>query len=98
MGDMTLGLTSDNAGEADDVTSFSIAYAMGDLSLSATADDANGWDASASYGAGDISVSYATDENSEWHATGSYALGSGVSVSASTDHQNISIIGVGFTF
>jgi hypothetical protein len=43
-------------------------------------------------------VTYATDEESAWEADATYSMGSGVSLKASSDNTNTSIIGVEFTF
>jgi hypothetical protein len=96
--DITLSIKSDNKGKADDVTTGTVAYKMGDLALSLSADDNDDWNASATYSAGALSVTYATDEESAWEADVSYAMGSGVSLKASSDNTNTSIIGIDFTF
>ncbi len=96
--DITLSLKSDNKGAADDVTTGTVAYKMGDLALSLSADDNDDWNASATYTAGALSVTYATDEESAWEADATYSLGRGVSLKASSDNTNTSILGVEFTF
>jgi outer membrane protein OmpU len=96
--DITLSLESDNMGAGDDVTTGTVAYKMGDLALSLSADDNDDWNASATYTAGALSVTYATDEESAWEADVSYAMGSGVALKASSDNTNTSIIGIDFTF
>jgi len=96
--DITLSLESDNNGANDDVTTGTIAYTMGALALSLSADDNDDWNASATYTAGALSVTYATDEESAWEADATYSMGSGVSLRASSDNTNTSIIGVEFTF
>ena len=96
--DITLSLESDNMGAGDDVTTGTVAYKMGDLALSLSADDNDDWNASATYSAGALSVTYATDEESAWEADVSYAMGSGVALKASSDSTNTSIIGIDFTF
>ena len=96
--DITLSLKSDNKGAADDVTTGTVAYSMGDLALSLSADDNDDWNASATYSAGALSVTYATDEESAWEADVSYDMGSGVALKASSDNTNTSIIGIDFTF
>jgi len=96
--DITLSIKSDNKGKADDITTGTVAYKMGDLALSLSADDNDDWDASATYTAGALSVTYATDEESAWEADVSYAMGSGVALKASSDSTNTSIIGIDFTF
>ena len=99
MGDLTLGIEVDNNGDADDTTTGSVTYAVGGgLSVSLSADDADGWDASASYSSGGLSVSYATDEASDWEADVSMDLGGGVSVNAAADANDTTILGVNFTF
>jgi outer membrane protein OmpU len=96
--DITLSLESDNMGAGDDVTTGTVAYTMGALALSLSADDNDDWNASATYTAGALSVTYATDEESAWEADVSYAMGSGVALKASSDSTNTSIIGIDFTF
>jgi len=97
--DITLSIKSDNKGaSADDVTTGTIAYKMGDLALSLSADDNDDWDASATYTAGAVSISYATNEDSEWEADLSYDMGSGVSLKAGSDHEETSVVGIQFSF
>jgi outer membrane protein OmpU len=96
--DITLSLESDNKGADDDVTTGTVAYKMGDIALSLSADDNDGWDASATYAAGALSVTYATDEASEWEADVSYDMGSGVSLKAGSDHAETSVVGIQFSF
>ena len=96
--DITLSIKSDNNGKNDDVTTGTVAYKMGDLALSLSADDNDDWNASATYTAGALSVTYATDEESAWEADVSYAMGSGVALKASSDSTNTSIIGIDFSF
>ena len=96
--DITLSIKADNNGKNDDVTTGTVAYKMGDLALSLSADDNDDWDASATYTAGAMSVSYATNEKSEWEADVSYSMGSGVSLKASSDHKETSVVGIQFSF
>ena len=97
--DITLSIKSDNNGASvDDTTTGTIAYKMGDLSLSLSADDIDEWDASATYSAGAMTVTYATNEASEWEADLSYDMGSGVSLKAGSDHAETSVVGIQFSF
>lgn len=96
--DISLTLKSDNKGQGDDVTTGTIGYSMGALSLSLSADDNDDWNASATYTAGALTATYATDEESAWEADVSYDMGSGVALKASSDNTNTSIIGIDFTF
>jgi len=96
--DITLSIKSDNNGKNDDVTTGTVAYKMGDLALSLSADDNDDWDASATYTAGALSVTYATDEASAWEADVSYDMGSGVSLKAGSDHAETSVVGIQFSF
>jgi len=99
MGDMTLGLSSDNNGTAASTTEGSVSYNVGGgLSVSLAADDADGWDASATYAAGALSATYATDEDSAWEADVKYDLGGGVSINAASDSNETSILGINFSF
>jgi len=99
MGDMTLGLSSDNNGTAASSTEGSVSYNVGNgLSVSLAADDADGWDASATYAAGALTITYATDEASAWEADVKYDLGGGVSINAASDHNETSVLGINFSF
>jgi outer membrane protein OmpU len=98
MGDMTFSLKSDNADGSDAVTTGTVGYSMGDVSVSVSADDANDWNASVSYSAGNMTVSYATDENSAWEADASFSMGNGVTMNASSDSNETVVVGVGFSF
>jgi len=99
MGDMTLGLSSDNNGTAASTTEGSVSYNVGGgLSVSLAADDADGWDASATYAAGALTATYATDEASAWEADVKYDLGGGVSINAAADYNETSVIGINFSF
>ena len=99
MGDMTLGLSSDNNGTAPSSTEGSVSYNVGGgLSVSLAADDADGWDASATYAAGALTATYATDEASAWEADVKYDLGGGVSINAASDSNETSVIGINFSF
>jgi outer membrane protein OmpU len=98
LGDATVSASADMVDGADAVTEFGIAYAMGDVSLSYSADNQEDWDASVSYSAGNMTVSYATDEEDAYEIDASVSMGGGVSVNASTDSNDTMLLGVGFTF
>jgi outer membrane protein OmpU len=98
LGDATVSASADMVDGDDAVTEFGVAYAMGDVSLSYSADNQEDWDASVSYSAGNMTVSYATDEEDAYEIDASVSMGGGVSVNASTDSNDTMILGVGFTF
>ena len=100
MGDLTLGLSVDNSGAGDDITTGSATYAVGNgLSISLSADDNDDWDAGVSWSGGPVSISYSTDEESAYEANASYDMGNGASVFASTaDANDWTSIGIEFTF
>ena len=99
MGDMTLGISSDNNGSAASTTKGSVSYNVGGgLSVSLSADDADAWDASATYAAGALTVTYATDEASAWEADVKYDMGGGVSINAAADSNETSVLGINFSF
>jgi outer membrane protein OmpU len=98
LGDATVSASADMVDGADAVTEFGVAYAMGDVSLSYSADNQEDWDASVSYSAGNMTVSYATDEEDAYEIDASVSMGGGVSVNASTDSNDTMLLGVGFTF
>jgi outer membrane protein OmpU len=98
LGDATVSASADMVDGDDAVTEFGVAYAMGDVSLSYSADNQEDWDASVSYSAGNMTVSYATDEEDAYEIDASVSMGGGVSVNASTDSNDTMLLGVGFTF
>jgi outer membrane protein OmpU len=98
LGDATVSASADMVDGDDAVTEFGVAYTMGDVSLSYSADNQEDWDASVSYSAGNMTVSYATDEEDAYEIDASVAMGGGVTVNASTDSNDTMILGVGFSF
>ena len=95
---MTLTIEADNKGKAEDVTTAKVAYTLGALNLSLSADDNDDWDGSVSYSAGGFTASYATDEESAWEADVTMALGGNASLKASSDSTEFSVLGLEFTF
>jgi outer membrane protein OmpU len=93
----TVSASADMVDGDDAVTEFGIAYAMGDVSVSYSADNQEDWDASVSYSAGNMTVSYATDEEDAYEIDASVAMGGGVSLNAAADSNDTMILGVGFT-
>jgi outer membrane protein OmpU len=82
MGDITVGLVSDNKGAGETVNDLTLTYAAGPAKITLSADDNDDWEASVAYTAGAASVYFGTDEESAWEANVSYDLGGGVSMNA----------------
>ena len=78
LGDATVSASADMVDGDDAVTEFGIAYAMGDVSLSYSADNQEDWDASVSYAAGNMTVSYSTDKEDAYEIDASVSMGGGV--------------------
>jgi outer membrane protein OmpU len=97
MGDMTLGLKSDNKGAADTINTLSVSYVAGPATVSVSVDDNDDWDASIAYSAGAASFNFSTDESDAWEADVSYDLG-GATAFAATDSTDTMIAGVNFAF
>ena len=98
VGGATVSASADMVDGADAVTKFGIAYTMGDVSMSYSADNQEDWDASVSYSTGNISVSYSTDEEDAYEIDASVDMGGGVSLNAATDSNDTMLLGVGFSF
>jgi outer membrane protein OmpU len=98
VGDMTVGISSDDDGAGTTTNEASISYTAGDLTFSAAADDQDGWDVDVAYSAGAISVAYGTDETEEWDLNASYDLGGGVAAKASLTSGDFMAAGLTFAF
>jgi outer membrane protein OmpU len=97
MGDMTIGLESDNMGAADTVNTLSVSYVAGPATVKVSVDDNDDWDASIAYSAGAASVNFSTNEEDEWEADVAYDLG-GATAFAATDSTDTMIAGINFAF
>jgi len=97
MGDMTIGLESDNKGNAATVNTLSVSYVAGPATVSVSVDDNDDWDASIAYSAGAASFNFSTDESDAWEADVAYDLG-GATAFAATDSTDTMIAGINFAF
>jgi outer membrane protein OmpU len=98
MGDITVGLVSDNKGAGATVNDLTVKYAAGPATITLSADDNDDWEASVAYTAGAASVYFGTDEESAWEANVSYDLGGGVSMNAAINKAEYMAAGINFTF
>jgi len=98
MGDITVGLVSDNKGAGETVNDLTLTYAAGPAKITLSADDNDDWEASVAYTAGAASVYFGTDEESAWEANVSYDLGGGVSMNAAINEAEYMAAGINFTF
>jgi outer membrane protein OmpU len=98
MGDITVGLVSDNKGAGATVNDLTVTYAAGPATITLSADDNDDWEASVAYTAGAASVYFGTDEESAWEANVSYDLGGGVSMNAAINEAEYMAAGINFTF
>jgi outer membrane protein OmpU len=97
MGNITVGLKSDNKGAAKSINTASVSYVAGPATISVSADDNDDWDASIAYTTGAMTVNFSTDEADAWEADVSYDLG-GATAFAATDSNETVIAGVNFAF
>ena len=98
VGDMSVGVSSDDNGAGVTTNEASVSYTAGNLTLSAAADDQDGWDVDVAYSVGAISVAYGTDESEEWDLNASYDLGGGVAAKASLTSGDFMAAGLTFAF
>jgi len=98
MGDITVGLVSDNKGAGETVNDLTLTYAAGPAKITLSADDNDYWEASVAYTAGAASVYFGTDEESAWEANVSYDLGGGVSMNAAINEAEYMAAGINFAF
>jgi outer membrane protein OmpU len=100
MGNITVGLTSDDNGQNGNtrVNDLTVTYVAGPATISVSADDNDDWEASIAYTAGAASVYFGTDESDAWEANVSYDLGGGVSLNAATNEAEYVAAGINFTF
>jgi outer membrane protein OmpU len=97
MGDITVGLVSDDKGAGDTVNDLTLTYKAGAATVTLSADDNDDWEAALSYTAGGMKVNFSTDEESAWEADVAYDLG-GATAFAATDSNETMIAGINFSF
>lgn len=98
MGNITVGLTSDDNGGGTRVNDLTVTYVAGPATITVSADDNDDWEASVAYTAGAMSVYFGTDESDAWEANVSYDLGGGVSLNAATNEAEYVAAGINFSF
>ena len=102
LGNLAIGLEADNRSgdmlETEGINTLSFGYDLGDIMLAASADDNDDWNASVSYSGGANSFTVETDEETAWEVHGSRDLGGGATVNAAINHNEVFMMGLGFTF
>lgn len=86
-GDLTLNVSDIVETGGDDKTTAGLTYALGDITIAASADDQDDWDASVSYSAGDAKFTVATDETAMYSVGVSATLGN-LSLTARQEFSN----------
>jgi len=71
----------------DDKSTFGVSYALGDMTIAASADDQDDWDASVAYKVGDAKITVASDETSMYSLGVSAAMGN-LSLTARQEFNN----------
>jgi len=86
-GDLTLNVSDIVETAGDDKTTAGLSYALGDITIAASADDQDDWDASVSYSAGDAKFTVATDETAMYSVGVTATLGN-LSLTARQEFSN----------
>jgi len=86
-GDLTLNVSDIVETGGDDKTTAGLSYALGDITIAASADDQDDWDASVSYSAGDAKFTVATDETAMYSVGVTATLGN-LSLTARQEFSN----------
>lgn len=86
-GDLTLNVSDIVETGGDDKTTAGLTYALGDITIAASADDQDDWDASVSYSAGDAKFTVATDETAMYSVGVTATLGN-LSLTARQEFSN----------
>jgi len=86
-GDLTLDVSDIVETGGDDKTTAGLTYALGDITIAASADDQDDWDASVSYSAGDAKFTVATDETAMYSVGVTATLGN-LSLTARQEFSN----------
>jgi hypothetical protein len=98
MGDVVLGVSTDDNGAGTTTNEVTVDYTAGAMTLGLAADDQDDWSVSLGYTAGALTVNFATDEESAWDMNASYDLGGGVTARASITEAEFMAAGINFAF
>ena len=98
MGDVVLGVSTDDDGAGTTTNEVTVDYTAGAMTLGLAADDQDAWSVSVGYTAGAMNVNFATDENDAWDVNASYDLGGGVTARASINEAEFMAAGINFSF
>ena len=98
MGDVVLGVSTDDDGAGTTTNEVTLDYTAGAMTLGLAADDQDAWSISVGYTAGAMSVNFGTDQDSEWDMNASYDLGGGVTARASINEAEFMAAGINFAF
>jgi len=98
MGNITVGVSSDDDGAGTRTNELTASYVAGPATISFAADDQDAWSVGLGYTAGAMTVNFGTDQDSAWDANASYDLGGGVSARASVNEAEFMAAGINFSF
>ena len=98
MGDVVLGVSTDDDGAGTTTNEVTLDYTAGAMTLGLAADDQDAWSVSVGYTAGAMSVNFGTDQDNAWDMNASYDLGGGVTARASINEAEFMAAGINFAF
>ena len=98
MGDVVLGVSTDDDGAGTTTNEVTVDYTAGAMTLGLAADDQDAWSVSVGYTAGAMSVNFGTDQDNAWDMNASYDLGGGVTARASINEAEFMAAGINFAF
>jgi outer membrane protein OmpU len=98
MGDVVLGVSTDDDGAGTTTNEVTLDYTAGAMTLGLAADDQDAWSISVGYTAGAMSANFGTNQDSEWDMNASYDLGGGVTARASINEAEFMAAGINFAF
>jgi len=98
MGDVVLGVSTDDDGAGTTTNEVTVDYTAGAMTLGLAADDQDAWSVSVGYTAGAMSVNFGTDQDKAWDMNASYDLGGGVTARASINEAEFMAAGINFAF
>jgi len=98
MGDVVLGVSTDDDGAGTTTNEVTVDYTAGAMTLGLAADDQDAWSVAVGYTAGAMSINFGTDQDSAWDMNASYDLGGGVTARASINEAEFMAAGINFAF
>jgi len=98
MGDVVLGVSTDDDGAGTTTNEVTVDYTAGAMTLGLAADDQDAWSVAVGYTAGAMTINFGTDQDSAWDMNASYDLGGGVTARASINEAEFMAAGINFAF